>query len=591
MPGNETLLRRLRHFVLSETETQRRQLESQWSRPLTERVAQGRALEGLHVKSLQPGGSLFLTCQTNDSRFREGDTLVLHRGDPRGLEAIQGTLEYDDETELELSLLMGNPYLLKTEPSGWIADEGLLDLSSFYLDALDQAADSLRGREFILPLLGGQKAPNIDYARYERAWEAASAAGLNDSQAEAVAQGYATDLVHLIQGPPGTGKTYVLAHLVRLLVADGQRVLVTALTHRAINNALNKIARLDPDLPACKIGQAARAPDLLAPNYESFYSTGFGDLPGGYAVGATPFATRTERLANVEFDVVIFDEGSQITLPLAIMGMLAGPKYVFIGDERQLPPVTTTYASELGRRSIFGFLNGRGYDSLLTTTYRLNDVLAAWPSRTFYAGQIQPAPGVAERRLRLEADQVSPWSFALDPSRPVVFLDLGHTNTTVRSRLEAEVVCELVLALLLSQVPAAEIGVVVPYRAQGRAIRNLLRRLLPSRDVLNDLVVDTVERMQGQEREVVLVSLTTSSPGYATQLAEFFFQPERLNVAITRPRTKLILVGSRNVLRAIPDSPELADWVELLRDLIDHCVVFSLPGGRPGERQLSSPHT
>jgi DNA replication ATP-dependent helicase Dna2 len=272
----------------------------------------------------------------------------------------------------------------------------------------------------------------------------------------------------------------------------------------------------------------------------------------------------------------LFDEASQVTLPLAIMGMLVGPKYIFIGDQRQLPPVTTLKASELARTSIFSYLSGRGYESLLTTTYRMNDVLTSWPSHTFYENAIQPAPGVAERRLKLVGEP-SKWAFALDPLHPLVFLDLRHHNTMVRSRKEAEIVAELVLALIRSRIHPREIGVVVPYRAQGRLIRNLLRNVLPSRDMLHELVVDTVERMQGQEREVVLVSLATSSPGFAAQLAEFFFQPERLNVAITRPRTKLILVGSRHVLEAEPDLPETQAWVELFRDLVMHCTTFTAP--------------
>lgn len=350
---------------------------------MAERVARGYAIEGLDVTSIRPNGTLLLSCQTNDSRFREGDFLVIHRGDPETPERLSGVLEYDDETELEVDLTDGNVDFLKTNPTGWIVDEDMLDLSRFYLDALDQVADRLLGRETILPLLSGEKGPQVDYARYSRSWEDAISAGLNESQAEAVAQGYATDLVHLVQGPPGTGKTFVLAHLARQLVEDGQRVFVTALTHRAINNALEKIAQVDAGLPVCKIGRTERARDLTVPNYENFVSSGFGDLSGGYIVGATPFATQTERLANVEFDVVLFDEASQVTLPLAIMGMLVAPKYIFIGAPRQLPPVTTLKASELARTSIFGYLNGRDYETLLTTTYRMNDVLTVWPSRTF----------------------------------------------------------------------------------------------------------------------------------------------------------------------------------------------------------------
>ena len=580
MSNHALLFQRLGRFVRSEADAQRNQLRERWARPLSERVARGFAIEGISLVSFNFPGSILLSCHTNESRFRDGDFLVLHRGDPEGEDTIDVVLEYDDETQLEVSTRSVKQYLLADYQHGWIADESMLDLSPFFMDALDEVADTRRGRERILPLLSGEIEPTLDYARYERAMEAAYLSGLDESQSEAVALAYASDLFHLIQGPPGTGKTFALAHLVRLLVEDGQRVLVTALTHRAINNALNKISQVDASLPVCKVGITTRSADLKVDNFENFAQSGFGDLAGGYIVGATPFATRSDRLSHIEFDVVIFDEASQITLPLAIMGMLAGAKYIFIGDEQQLPPVVTSGTSDIGSTSIFGYLSPRGNQSMLTTTYRLNDALAVWPSRNFYDGMIQPAPGVAERRLRL-AQVDERWAFALDPHQPAVFLDLGHRNSTTRSRLEAEVVCELVLQLIGAGVPPAEIGIVVPYRAQGRLIRNFLREALPSRDMLKEIVADTVERMQGQEREVVLVSLATSSPGFAADLAEFFFEPRRLNVAITRPRTKLILVGSRHVLKAEPEDEEEQSWVALLRDLVANCTVFNLPGGRP----------
>ena len=90
----------------------------------------------------------------------------------------------------------------------------------------------------------------------------------------------------------------------------------------------------------------------------------------------------------------------------------------------------------------------------------------------------------------------------------------------------------------------------VPYRAQSRLVRSLARRIIGDEETLRRLVIDTVERMQGQEREVVLVSFATASPKFAAQVADFLFQPQRLNVAVTRPRTKLILVGSHHLLDA-----------------------------------------
>jgi DNA replication ATP-dependent helicase Dna2 len=163
----------------------------------------------------------------------------------------------------------------------------------------------------------------------------------------------------------------------------------------------------------------------------------------------------------------------------------------------------------------------------------------------------------------------------LDPDEPKVFWDLAHWNTTTRSHKEANAVVDLIATLLECGFPAGEVAVVVPYRAQAREIRNLLRRVVPEVAVYRQIVVDTVERMQGQERDLVILSLTTSNPAFAAGLAEFFFQPERLNVAVTRPRKKLIIVGSRHVLNADPSDPFLKETVDLLKDLLNSCKTYS----------------
>jgi DNA replication ATP-dependent helicase Dna2 len=462
-------LQKLREFVQGEADPQYRALQKQWSHPLQERVAKGWAIEGLHIEQIR-NDFVRLSCVTNDSRFREGDLVLVHRGDPHDPNALHCELQYDGETDLEVSLIRGNEYFLTLQPDGWIMDQDWFDASPFYLDALNAVADSQLGRSTILPLLQGSLTPKIDYARYERAREELKDTGLNDSQVESIAMSYATDLLHLIQGPPGTGKTLMLAHLARLLVADGRRVFVTALTHRAIHNALNKIPKVDSTIPVCKIGEGRHNDDLDVPNFESFSSSRFGEHSGGYVIGATPFARQSRRLSGVEFDVVLFDEASQITLPLAIMGMLAGSKYIFIGDENQLPPVTTFSVEAANQISIFNYLSGHGNETMLNVTYRLNDVLTAWPSRTFYQNELKASEEAAERRLIL-SPETTRWDFVLDPDVPAVFLDLCHQNTTVRSRTEANVVIELILSLFMRDVSPEDIGVVVPYRAQSRLIR------------------------------------------------------------------------------------------------------------------------
>jgi len=570
----------LRRFVLDERDAQRQQIEKEWAKPLAERVADGLAIESVCFLGLQPDGYLELACDRNQSRFREGDTLCLNRGSPFFEPFVNVTLEVDDEARLTVFLDDPKTFdlsLLHSEPTGWVLDQGYLDLSHYVLDALAEAGDTLVGVQRILPLLMSRARPQSDMGRYQRALEQAEAVGLNFDQSEAFAQAYATDLTWLIQGPPGTGKTRVLAHLAEMLVADGERVLITAFTHRAINNALNTLAKVAPGVPAVKIGLPHRADDLRGvENYPYFNQSPMAEMDKGYVIGATPFATRTRRLSGVEFETIIFDEASQITLPLAVMGMLAGKRYIFFGDQKQLPPVLTRrYSGGAFRESVFEVLADQGFDSPLTETYRLNRELAEWPSATFYNGKLHPASEkVAQRRLELETP--SRFAEVLDPAHPKVFLDLQHRNATTRNHKEASVVVDLLLTLLESGLPPWEVGVVVPYRAQGREIRALLRAALPDAETRQHVVVDTVERMQGQEREAVIVSLTTSNPTFAAHLAEFFFQPERFNVAVTRPRSKLVVVGSRHVLNAQPEDPDQQAAVALFRDLLNSCSYRTL---------------
>lgn len=250
-------LDRLRQLVSDEAETARFSIERLWSKPIPTRVAQGHAIEGVRIQSVDRNGYLHLTCYRNLSRFREGDMLCLNRGDPFQEPRGMVTLEREEMPELIVSLSPREFDVAEFErkPDNWMLDEGFLDLSPHLLDALEEVGDTAIGRERILPLLMGYLRSRMDVPHYERALAAAESMGLNWSQGEALAQGYACDLVYLIQGPPGTGKTRVLAHLAELLADEGESVLITAATHRAINNALNQVAEIAPEIPAIKIGR------------------------------------------------------------------------------------------------------------------------------------------------------------------------------------------------------------------------------------------------------------------------------------------------------------------------------------------------
>jgi len=575
--GKAAYLKRLKRLVLDEAHAGRVRIERIWSKPIPERVSGAYCIEGIEILETLHEGDLRLGCTVNRSRFREGDILCLNRGDPHRQPAINVTLLEDHETELVVSPQeLDIPWTtILEQKQGWLLDIGFLDLSGFILNALDEVGDTVIGREHILPLLMGDERPRLETARIERGLALAEEAGLNWSQQEAFAHAYATDSFYLIQGPPGTGKTRVLAHLAGALAEEGERVLITAFTHRAINNALNAMAKFAPDTPAAKIGHPKQADDLQVENYPSFASSPMAEMSGGYVLGGTPFATRTSRLGGVEFDSVLIDEASQVTLPLALMAMLAGRKYVFIGDHQQLPPVLVSQPVwDTFQYSVFGDLVDRGFDTMLRETYRLNQDLVAWPNKHFYEGLLTPAEGVAERKVAYRK-WPSKHEFPLHPKRSKVFIDLGHRNATTRSTSEARMIADLVETVLASGFPPEEIGIVTPYRAQAREIKSMLRRIPDRGDLTKQIVVDTVERMQGQERELIMLSLTTSNPTFALDLADFFFQPQRLNVAVTRARTKLIIVGSTHLFELRSDDEDIQAAIARLEDLVrscDYCV-------------------
>jgi DNA replication ATP-dependent helicase Dna2 len=512
---------------------------------------------------------LLLSCPANDSRFREGDLVRISTGNPRDALA-EATIVRNDDSAVEVQLWKAPPERLPVGTSGLQIDESFVDLEKAYLAAIDELGKCERGRTRILPLLQGEQVPRLDGMDFEREHSAARQNGFDDAQQEAAASALATNLCWLVHGPPGTGKTRVLAWIACQLVARGERVLVTALTHRAINHLLQAIAdRLGDQRRIAKICPFPEAGFSL-PQYLTFAECPLRDVADGYVIGATPFTARSRLKAD--FETCLIDEASQITLPLAAMAMLSAQRYIFAGDHKQLPPVTLTLdASTAAEMSIFKRLEGRGFDTLLPITHRLNDSLCEWPSASFYLSRLVPHPSAAPRRLEL-ACVPSSWQTILGKEPSLVWLVVPHEERRTASPEEAQAVRELLSALRAGGVPSRDIGVVVPFRSQARLIRQLLAK---SEDWdAPQIVLDTVERMQGQEREVVIVSFTTSEADFAMRLGSFLFQPQRLNVAATRARRKLILVASPALLDL---ARELGDDAAHFVSLLEQAQRVDLP--------------
>lgn len=534
----------LRSFVQLEHQANLERLRETWSKPLAKKLLSGDTQRIARIKAIDKN-HLELTLGDNESRFREGDMVCLHTGDAENSTFIrQATIDAEHDGEWLLRIYNQGLDVNLYAGSELYADADAMDLKVFFDKALDDIAESRRGREIILPLLAGVLDTGHIYPdTYDNAADAAEAAGLNEQQIDAVGKGVASRYVACIQGPPGTGKTKVISLIARLLVEEGQCVLLTSHTHMAINNALNKIHR--EGVPVVKVGSASSVRSLDSAIKRFDYGDDWHDRPDtGYVIGATPFATCTERLQNFAFDTVIFDEASQITVPLAIMAMRKAKRFVFVGDHKQLPPVVLSKSVlHTDCYSVFAALITQhpATSVMLRETYRMNEQLTHWPSKQYYGGELVSASASASRQFSLPRE-LHQHAEILSGDTAFVFVKSPASSMRTSNLPEAKFIADIIVAAIEAGLPVNEVGVVTPFRAQGKTIRNLLASRLGA-SASKKIVTDTVDRMQGQEREMIIVSMSATDRQFLNAIAPFFFQDERLNVAITRPKTKLILIG------------------------------------------------
>lgn len=552
----------LRQFVEDEQKANYEQLYEVWEKPIQQKLDSGESQHITQIERLDKG-YLVLTLGDNESRLREGDMLCLHLGEPKEKRYVgQATIEIEYENQWLVRARDADALSLEALAEGCYADPDTMDLKLFYDKALNDVAGSSIGQSVVLPLLADQlKTGYIFEENYDEAADRAEAAGLNEQQIDAVAKGVAAKYLACIQGPPGTGKTKVIGLIAKLLVEDGHRVLLTSHTHMAINNALNKVA--EEQVPVVKVGAKGSGKGLDKSVQHVEYATSWKEMPdAGYVIGATPFATCSARLEDFQFDTVIFDEASQVTLPLAVMAMRKAKRFIFVGDHKQLPPVVLS-DSILGNYSIFSRLISGNPDVsvMLNQTYRMCSELARWPSEHYYQNKLVSAGLNADRSFSL-LSAPQKYTDVLSEAHPFVFIKTPGMNAKHQNQSEAVLVVDIIKCAVEAGLNAADIGVVTPFRSHAKALKSqLIRKGLFSSSA--PIVTDTVERMQGQEREMIIISLCASDPQYIAAIAEFFFQAERLNVAITRPKTKLILVG-----------PELDDSFGL--DFSDETIVSNI---------------
>ncbi len=536
----EDLLRYLERERLAERRAER-ELRAL---PLSDRIECGEALAGLSIVS-QGGGRIVVSVPEHTAKFREGDLLWLGDGENPGtglpvrLASLEGglrriSLEVDAREEWS-ALVPGTPLVL---------DRRSMDLADRFTAAIEEVF-AARGHAIVRCLAGTLETEDHETRRRAATMDA-RARGLDRSQTEAFARALARPRLHLIQGPPGTGKTRLLAEILDACVAAGERVAVVAYTHRAVDQVLIRAAERMGSPRIVKVHRGrGDSSELDAARVRSVASADRLGASGEPIVAGLTTHAACRAAGRAAFDRVVFDEAGQIPLPHAIGAMRLAAKWIFVGDHAQLPPVVAGVHQDEHRVSAFEHLVGKYPSTMLETTYRMNAEVCAFPSRHFYGGKLAPSAAATTRRLALRPG--GRFRAALDPEMPSVLLEVDHRGAAMRSRREAVLVAELILELLVHhRLPADEIAAIAPFRAQGIAIRQELEGRAQQRGlrIPQFPFVETVERIQGREREVVILSFTSSDPDWLADQSSFYFLPNRWNVALTRARTKRILVAS-----------------------------------------------
>jgi ATP-dependent RNA/DNA helicase IGHMBP2 len=445
---------------------------------------------------------------------------------------------------------------------------------------------------------------------------AAYTSHLNPSQQAAVRHALAAEDVAIIHGPPGTGKTTTVAALIQTAVARGDRVLACAPSNLAVDNLAEQLAAAGVSL--ARLGHPARilpelqahTLDALVERQESYRQAkklrrqafGLRDQAGKFrrarpapgekqalrdeaaqmldearqleaqaieqaldsaaVILSTLTGIDSALLGQRQFDLCVIDEAGQSTEPAAWIPVTRSDRLVLAGDHQQLPP---TIVSRPAQEQGFGVSllerliqrDGAHLARRLDVQYRMNQQIMDFSSAAFYDGALQAddsvqghllcnLPGVAGDGLTKTAVTfIDTAGAGYDDSQPADS-DSRHNPE------EAALAAKKVRQLLDANVPATSIAIITPYSAQVQ----LLRGLLP-----DSIRIGTVDGFQGREMEAIVISLVRSNrEGQVGFLAE----TRRMNVALTRARRKLIVIGDSATIGSDPFYGRLLDYFDAI---------------------------
>ncbi|MCR9245304.1 MAG: AAA domain-containing protein [bacterium] len=586
-----------------------------------ELVARGTTLLRLEVRDLLPGigGALqAVLASSRDAtlpahRLGPGDLVALRQnrdGEPAATGVVARvrrdslTITLDDE-DAEL------PTLVRLDR---LASDVTWQRLRGAIDEFERDPDTERRR--LVEVLCGERAPEVGRLGEPTFFDDA----LDDSQRAAITHALAAEQVALLHGPPGTGKTTAVVEFVRQVIARGDRVLACAPSNVAVDNLAERLAAAGVRI--VRLGHPARVSDRViratlaaqiddAPEQkllktvrreveqglravhratnrrdraaarnevrarrrelrqlESAITRGIVD--GAEVVLATTTGAADRLLQTTVFDQLVIDEAAQALEAACWIPLTRTRRVLLAGDHRQLGPTILSDRAERGGlgTTLFERLidseHRETFARQLTMQYRMHQAIMSWPAHRFYGDTLRAAPAVAEHQLT-DLPDVAAGEWTVTPLRFLDTAGCGHEETpgdddgSKANPGEVALVRHVVAELLDAGVAADAIAVLTPYNAQVQ----LLRRALPEK-----IEIGTVDALQGREKEATVVSLVRSNENGEVG---FLRELRRLNVALTRARRHLTVIGDSATLA---NDPDLLGLVEHLQRHADYRSAF-----------------
>lgn len=372
-----------------------------------------------------------------------------------------------------------------------------------------------------------------------------------------------------VQGPPGTGKTFVGSHVIARLVRDHRfKVGVVAQSHAVVEHMLDRIVAAG--VPPQRVAKAPKDPAAAGElSFTPIPKNGMAaftaeQAASGFVVGGTAWDFSHEgRIPRGSLDLLVIDEAGQFSLASTIAVSLASPRLLLLGDPQQLPQVSQgTHPEPVDTSALGWVMDGADvvppeYGYFLARSWRMHPAVASAVSDLSYRGELAAHAATAVRELEGVAPGLRP-------------LPLRHRGNATRSPEEAARVVDLVRDLVgrswtsiaidetghatptpSRRLTPADIIVVTPYNAQQVLVEQALAEA-----GFSDVPVGTVDKFQGQEAAVAIVSLAASSGRDAPRGLEFLLLRNRLNVAISRAMHTAYLLYSPGLLDDLPRTPE-----------------------------------